>query len=65
MSDEFPEEYDFEFELLNSTDGRIITLVCSTSRELSPDEYAQALIAFAERISSILDMSEVATDTMN
>lgn len=50
------EEIDFEFELVNSDDGRVITLVCRTPRELFPDEYAQALKAFADRIESLISM---------
>ena len=62
----FEEELDFEFELVNSEDGRVITLVCRTSRELFPDEYAQALKAFAERIESVVSMnSEVEKSTLN
>lgn len=56
---------DYEFELLNSDDGKVVTLVCSSSRMMSPDEYAAALTAFAERIESILTMSELSNSTLN
>lgn len=59
------EEFGFEFELLNSNDGKTITLVCVVDREVTPDEYAVALIAFAERINSLLSMSEASNGTMN
>lgn len=53
------DEYEFEFELLNSSDGLTVTLVCSADRILTPDEYAGALRAFADRIDSIVTMAEV------
>lgn len=59
------EELEFEFELLNSEDGRLVTLVCKSERELSPDEYAEALRAFADRIESLCIMSEANPSTMN
>jgi hypothetical protein len=63
--DEPNEENNFSFELLNSPDGLIITLVCCSTQELSPDEYAEALKAFADRICALTSMSEVETDTLN
>lgn len=59
------DELDFQFELLNDDDLRVITLVCTASRPLAPDEYACALMAFAERIESLATMAEVSTGTMN
>lgn len=58
------EDLEFEFELLNSPDSKIITLVCSSKRPLSPDEYAEALKAFADRIDSIMSLSD-ADNTLN
>lgn len=52
------EEFDFEFELLNSEDGLIVTLVCACSRELTPDEYADALVAFSQRMRILGDFNE-------
>lgn len=65
--DDFPdvETFSFEFELHSTDDGKIITLVCTTDRELTPDEYAQALQEFAERIDSIVNMNEVVSDLLN
>lgn len=62
--EDFDEDFEFEFQLLNSEDGKIITLVCSANRELSPDEYVQALIAFAERMEALSSLSD-ASNTMN
>lgn len=59
------DEFEFEFELLNSEDGKVITLVCSVSREIGPQEYAEALMAFAERIGTLLTMSEADSQGMN
>ena len=64
MSDDL-DDVEFEFELLNSDDCRLITLVCTADRELSPDEYAQALKMFAERIESIVTMAEASGHTLN
>lgn len=64
-SDEPDDENNFEFELLNSEDGLIVTLVCCSDRELSPEEYAEALRAFAERIHALATMSEAETGTLN
>jgi hypothetical protein len=58
------EEYDYEFELLNSDDERIITLACRSSKILSPTEYAEAIRAYADRIESILHMSELRAEGM-
>jgi len=51
-------QFSFEFELLNSDDGRLITLVCALDREISPEEYAEALRAFADHIESLTAMAE-------
>jgi hypothetical protein len=56
------EEYEFEFELLDSDNPSIITLACYSSKELSPEEYADALRAYADRIESIANMSELTSD---
>lgn len=58
-------EFNFEFELLNSDDGKIVTLVCSSDRILEPNEYAMALREFANRIETILTMSEVESGPLN
>lgn len=65
VEEEGEDSYGYEFELLNSEDGKIITLVCSSERLMTPDEYAQALAAFAERIESILTMAELSNSTLN
>lgn len=61
--DDFDESLDdgteYEFEVFNSEDGLFVTLTCFSTKELAPDEYAQALRAFADRIESIVTMSEV------
>lgn len=59
------EELEVEFELLNSEEGKIITLVASCSREPDPLEYAQMLREFAERIESLTTMSELSNSTLN
>lgn len=65
-SDDFAyDEIDFEFELMNSVDGKLITLVCTSNKELTPDEYAQALRQFADRIESIITMSEASSNLIN
>jgi len=58
-------ECRFEFEMLNSADGKIITLVCTSDEELTPDEYATALRAFATRIETILTIGEGSEGSMN
>ena len=60
----YEEDYEFEFEIVNSECGLLVTLVCDASRPLTPDEYADALIAFAERIRILGNMNEE-TQTMN
>jgi hypothetical protein len=52
---------EFEFELLNSEDGKTVTLVCHSDKALAPDEFAQALRSFADRIDSIITMAEVSS----
>lgn len=59
------EEYEYEFELLNSEDELIITLVCHSDRIMDPQTYAEALRAFADRIDSIATMSDVSGQTLN
>jgi len=58
-------ELGFEFEMLNSADGKIITLVCTADTELTPDEYVTALRAFADRIETILTIGEEVDGTLN
>jgi len=59
------DEFEFEFELLNSEDSRTVTLTCHSTRPLEPSEYADALRAFADRIDSLLTMSEVSGNALN
>jgi len=63
LSDEY-DDYEFEFELVNSDDGLTVTLVCEASRPLTPDEFADALVAFAERMRILGNMNEE-IQTMN
>jgi len=63
--DDLLADIDLEFELLNSDDGKLITLVCTADKELSPDEYAQALKLYAERIEAIVTMTEVSGHILN
>lgn len=58
MNNEEDDALDFEFELLNSDDDKIVTLVCSVSRPVSPDEYAELLNAFADHIRNLVSMAE-------
>lgn len=65
MTDDDDDEYGFEaedlkfsFELLNSEDGKCITLVCISETELTPDEFAYALKEYARSIEIHLDISE-------
>lgn len=53
------------FELVNSEDGRIISLTCISKHELTPDQYAQELIAYAERIMIYGELEEISAGTMN
>lgn len=53
------EEYEYEFELMNSNDEKLITLACRSSKVLDPTEFAEALRNYADRIESILSMSEL------
>lgn len=53
MDEKEKEEINFQFELLNSEDGRTITLVCSSDIPLDPDEYAEALRCFLERLDTL------------
>lgn len=64
-NDDIFEELDVEFELLNSEDCQLITLVCRSSKPLAPEEYALALIGYAERIETISSMAEVSGSTIN
>lgn len=50
------DEYDYEFELLNSDDGLLVTLVCASSRELAPEEYLEALRSFIDRMDIFSDV---------
>lgn len=59
------DSYEFEFELLNSEDERIITLVCHSDRIMDPQEYADALRSFADRIDSIATMADVSGQSLN
>ena len=59
------ESYCFEFELLNSEDGLTTTLVCRSDQPMSPDDFAQALRSFANRIDSIANMSDVSGGIIN
>jgi len=59
------DEIEFEFELTNSDDMSTVVLVCTSSCPLAPDEYAQALRAYADRIEAIATMSEVSAGTIN
>lgn len=59
---------DIEFELLNSSDDEKIiclTLYCYSKTELSPSEYAQALIEYAKRIECISMMSDIPVNSKN
>ena len=60
FEDRFSDDVDFQFELNNSADGLIITLVCASSRPLNPDEYAYALRTYVDRIETITSMTEIA-----
>lgn len=57
--------FSFEFELLNSEDGKVITLVCHTDQRLAPDEYAEALRNFADRVETLCSMSEASDGPLN
>ena len=59
------EEFNFEFELLNSEDGLTVTLVCRTDHPMTPDEFAQALHSFADRIDAVTSMQEIEGNTIN
>jgi len=60
-----PDEFTFEFELLNSDDGLTVTLVCRSDVIMTPDEFAQALHSFADRIDTIASMREAEGSTIN
>lgn len=55
-------EYEYEFELLNSVDGKVITLACTSNHELDPQQYAHALMSYAERILTVQSMSEIMSE---
>lgn len=66
--DEFYETEEYEFELLNSSDSPdviCLTLYCYSPKELTPSEYAQALIAYAKRIESIALMNDIPVNSKN
>ena len=65
MEDEEEDGIYFEFELLNSCDGKIVTLVCSTEEPLSTSDFAEALRAFADRVETIETMSEASGYSLN
>lgn len=65
QDDEPEDENNFEFEVLNSEDGRIVTLVCFSQQELNPLEYAEMLRAFADRIDSLSTMAEIDMNSIN
>lgn len=54
------DELDFEFEMAGSEDMLTITLTCSSSRPMAPDEFAQALRDYA---SSLEILEHVSTET--
>lgn len=59
------EEIDLKFELLNSQDYLTITLVCSSSQELCPYDYARALRTFADRVEALTTISEADMNVVN
>lgn len=59
------DEGQFEFEILNSHDGKIITLVCRSDKELHPLEYADAIVKYAERIKTLVSLSEFSNNSIN
>lgn len=61
FEDDFTDDIEFSFELVNSEDGLIVTLACVSSKELMPDEYAKALRDYADRIETITTMAEISS----
>lgn len=59
--DKFGESVNFTFELLNSDDGKTVTLVCVAERELTPDEYVKALKEFTKQIDIHGDLEDRGT----
>lgn len=59
------DEIEYSFELLNSDDGKLITLVCSCDKEMNPTEFAEALKQFADRIESLVTLTEAESGTVN
>jgi len=54
----FETDFSFTFELLNSEDGKCITLVCLSEQEMTPDEFVFALKEYAKSIEIHQDISE-------
>lgn len=63
--EEIEEEIEFEFEVHNSEDMKILTLICHSDKPLDPADFAYALKAFADRIEVIVSMEQLSSGTLN
>lgn len=59
------EEYEYEMEIMTDDDKKLITLTCVSSKLLTPDEFAEALRAYADRIDTLLSMRDLSSNTIN
>lgn len=58
------EELRYEMEIVQTDDPMTLVLVCVSSQPLSPNEYSQALISYAQQISSRAKMEDI-SNTLN
>lgn len=61
--DQDPDFYEYEFELINTDDPATLILICVASRELSPKDYAEALMAYAQKIYETTSLNGIEKNT--
>lgn len=57
--------FEFQFELVETDDPETLVLVCVSSRPLSPEDYAQALMSYAQQIINATDMKQLDLALLN
>lgn len=60
-----PDDKAYTMELLNADEGRVITLVCLSTKKLTPDEFVQALRDYAAHIEGCADAGEALGGLVN
>lgn len=59
------DSFSFQFELVETDDPETLVLVCVSSRPLSPEDYAQALISYAQQIIGVTDVKDLDKALLN